>query len=322
VRIIALLPVRNEAWVLAQSLACLAGFCDAVLVSDEGSEDASRDVCGRFPNVVLLQSRDRRICEQARWALLDAARGYDGNNLIWCTDADELLSARLARRVLVESADRLVPGTAIQCPFYHLWDGIDRYRDDYSLYRPQQKLLAFVDDRRSDYDRSPALPLHQLRVPAGPESPIVHSDIPVFHLQWLLTNRNQMKQAWYRCREWMNGGRTAADINAQYAITLLPARVKTTHVPPAWVEGVTFPDLAIDREPCWQERDVLAWLEQRGPGFFEPLEIWHLPTLRQAFRRRMGRSPRCDRSYLPPLTARVGQFARRVVSAGRRRIAL
>jgi glycosyltransferase involved in cell wall biosynthesis len=319
-RVIALMPVRNESWVLGQSLDCLSGFCDVVIVSDQSSEDDSREICRRFPKVIVLESSERRICEQARGELLDAARGYDGNNLLWCTDADELVSPRLARRLIDEPPDRLAAGTAIECDFYHLWGGVGRYRDDYTLYRPQRKLMAVVDDRRADYDRSPSLPLHQPRLARSPDSPILKSHVPVFHLQWLLANRNQVKQAWYRCREWMNGGRTAADINDQYSITLVPARVKTTPVPSTWVDGIAFPDLAIDDEPCWQERELLAWFDERGPAFFEPLEIWHVPSLRRAFRRRVGRGPKPDRSYLPPLAVRVGQLARRAVNAGRRQV--
>ena len=95
-KIIALLPVRNEAWVLPHSLACLSAFCDVVLVSDQNSEDESREICRRFPKVVLLESAESRVCEEVRWQLLDAARDFDGYNLLWCTDADELLSPRLA----------------------------------------------------------------------------------------------------------------------------------------------------------------------------------------------------------------------------------
>src|SRR5882762_2279488 len=80
-KVIALLPVRNEAWVLRHSLACLSAFCDVILVNDQASEDASREICREFPKVVLMESPVPRICEQARWELWDAARHYDGYNL-------------------------------------------------------------------------------------------------------------------------------------------------------------------------------------------------------------------------------------------------
>ena len=33
----------------------------------------------------------------------------------------------------------------------------------------------------------------------------LRADVPVLHLQWLIAERNQMKQAWYRCRELLDG---------------------------------------------------------------------------------------------------------------------
>ena len=54
-KIIALLPVRNEAWVLRHALACLSGFCDVVLVSDQQSDDGSREICTGFPKVRLIE---------------------------------------------------------------------------------------------------------------------------------------------------------------------------------------------------------------------------------------------------------------------------
>ena len=54
-KIIALLPVRNEAWVLHHSLTCLSAFCDVVLVNDQASEDASRDICRHYPYLNLAQ---------------------------------------------------------------------------------------------------------------------------------------------------------------------------------------------------------------------------------------------------------------------------
>jgi hypothetical protein len=320
-KIIALMPVRNEAWVLAHSLACLSAFCDIVLVNDQRSEDESREICRRFPKVVLLESPDALVCEQARWQLLDAARDYDGANLLWCTDADELMSPALVARFVAADRDALKPGTVVECRYYHLWNRADRYRLDGSPYAPSWKAVARRDDRQMDFSRVRRLPLHEPRVPLdGANGTIRAADLPVLHLQWLLTERNQMKQAWYRCREWLDGVKTAAEINEFYSITLPDHRIRTEAVPARWVEDVTFPDLAVDHLPSWQERDMLAWFDARGPEFFERLEIWHIRRLRDEFRRRAGRRPAPDRSYLPPWPTRARRFGRRLVSAARRRL--
>ena len=321
-KVIALLPVRNEAWVLRHSLACLSAFCDIVLVSDQASEDGSREICREFSKVVLIESPVPKVCEQARWELWDAARHYEGNNLIWCTDADELVSPSLARTFLARDRQRLTPGAVVDCHYLHVWNSHDRYRDSVWPYVPYWKPVAVVDDRRMDYGRSRALPLHEERVPIEERAPRFRAaNLPVLHLQWLLPARTQMRQAWYRCREWMQGERPLVDINYQYSFTLPTRGVRTVAVPPDWVAGLTFPDLSIDAEVSWQERDILDWFDERGVEFFEPLEIWHIPRLRDEFRRRMGREPRSDRSHYPGLVERSRALADRVVNRARRRIA-
>lgn len=325
-KFIALVPIRNEAWVLEHSLACWSAFCDVVIVSDQASTDQSREICRRFPKVVLLESAEAqtvgRLPQQARWRLLDAARHYDGNNLLWCTDADELTPPTLARRFLDRHADELTARRVIECLFYNVWDGFTRYRQDLSPYGPQWKPMGFVDDRNADYPRSPELkPLHEPRMPVETDGGALKAEgVPVLHLQWAIWNRNQTKQAWYRCIEWLDRRARAAQINEFYAITLPEWYVRTEPMPGEWLRDVTLPGAGADAEPSWHEREILGWFDQHGVEFFEPLEIWHVPALRRQFERRAGRRPRADRSYLPPWPARAGRFGRRVFRAVGRRI--
>ena len=318
-RIIALLPVKNEAWVLEHTLACLSGFCDVILVNDQQSEDNSRDIGRRFPKVAWIDSPDSKICEQARWQLWDVARQYEGNNLIWCTDADELLSPRRIRAFFDRAAGTLSPGTVIDSLYCHVWNSPARYRSGLGLYAPHHKPVAIVDDRRQDYDRSRALPLHEERVPIAPGATRVQvDDPPLLHLQWLLPNRSQMRQAWYRCREWMQQERTPAAINDVYSRTLPEWRVPTAPIPAEWLDGITLPGADVDARPTWQQTDILGWFDARGVEFFEPLEIWHVDLLRREFTRRTGRRPRPDRSYREPWPARARALSLRVLSAARR----
>ena len=141
--------------------------------------------------------------------------------------------------------------------------------------------------------------------------------LPVLHLQWLLPNRSQMRQAWYRCREWMQGGRTAASINEQYARTLPERYVPTAAVPPEWIDDVTLPETSVDAQPSWHEADILRWFDERGLAFFEPVEIWGVRRLRQEFRKRDGpQSP--ARSFVSAVPRRAGANARATRAAARR----
>ena len=321
-KIVALVPVRNEAWVLPHSLASLSGFCDVIIVSDQNSEDESREICRRFPKVVLLESGEALISERVRWQLLDAARAYDdGGNLLWCTDADELVAPRAVREFVESHRRELTAGTVVECTYVHPWHSAARYRVYDWRYAPHFKPLALVDDRRMDYDRSRPNPIHEPRVPLqGAANVIQAPQIQVLHLQWLLPTRTQMRQAWYRCKELIDG-KPARAINEYYAGTLPDRNARTAEIPREWTEGLTFPDLAVDREPSWNEREILAWFDARTPAFFEAVEIWHIPALRDAFERQVGRPPRPDLSYRPSWPARARHFGRRVAAAARRRLA-
>ena len=320
-KVIALLPIKNEAWVLEHTLACLSAFCDVILVNDQQSEDGSHAIASRFPKVVWIESSESKICEQARWHLWDVARHYDGCNLLWCTDADELFSPRMAAGLLQRQREALTPGTIVECLYCHLWHSPGRYRAGLGAYSPYWKPIAIVDDRRTGYDRSRALPLHEERVPVDANAPRVKAaGVPVLHLQWLLPNRSQTRQAWYRCREWLQGGKPAVAINETYAHTLPQWYVPTAPVPAEWLDGVTLPGTAVDVEPSWQDAEILKSFDERGIEFFEPLEIWQAPGLGREFRRRVGRSPTPDRSYLPPWSTRAQRMGRRVFHAVRRRL--
>src|SRR5256885_6083582 len=182
---IALLPVRNEAWVLPHALSCLSAFCDVILVSDQNSDDDSRAICRTFPKVQLFESRDALVCEQARWQLLDVARDYDGCNLLWCTDADELAAPQAVRGWLDDSGNALTAGTVVATQFVHPWERVDRYRVNSWAYGPQWKDVALVDDRRLDYSRGPGLPLPHPPVPTeGAAGRLQPDAVHVLHLQW------------------------------------------------------------------------------------------------------------------------------------------
>ncbi len=318
-KVIALLPIKNEAWVLDHTLRALSAFCDVILINDQQSVDASRDIARQFPKAVWIDSQESHVCEQARWQLWDVARQYEGDNLLWCTDADELIAPSLARHFLESRRDALRRGVVVESLYCHFWNSRERYRTGLGAYAPYWKPIAIVDDRRLDYDRSRALPLHEERVPIAPNATRVRAEhSPVLHLQWLLPNRSQMRQAWYRCKEWLQRERSAAEINRFYSATLPQWRVPTDAVPHDWIEGLTLPGTDIDRQPTWQQSEILAWFDAKGVELFEPLEIWHVPLLREEFKRRARRSPRPDRSYREPFARRARTFSRHALNAVRR----
>ena len=94
-QVICVTPVRNEAWILERFLTSASLWADRIVVADQGSEDASRDIALRFPKVTLLENPSDRYDEVARQRLLiDEARATPGRRLIVALDADEALTWR------------------------------------------------------------------------------------------------------------------------------------------------------------------------------------------------------------------------------------
>jgi glycosyltransferase involved in cell wall biosynthesis len=47
-QIIALMPVRNEAWIIERTLRTLATFCDRIIVANQRSVDGTAEILARL----------------------------------------------------------------------------------------------------------------------------------------------------------------------------------------------------------------------------------------------------------------------------------
>ena len=147
-------------------------------------------------------------------------------------------------------------------------------------------------------------------------------NLPVLHLQWLLAERNQMKQAWHAAAASCSTDRESGSRD-QRVLFGEPFRMPACAPPMCHRRGSR---ASPSRPAVDRSRAIVAGARHPGlvrrrtrPAFFEPLEIWHIPALRDEFRRRVGRSPRPDRSYLPTWPERAQSLRAPVVSAARRR---
>ena len=91
-KIIAILPVRNESWIIRHNLNILVEICDEILVTDGDSTDGTREICSSFEKVHLLTDEEKGPVkkENRRKILLERARDFEGFNYILALDADEL----------------------------------------------------------------------------------------------------------------------------------------------------------------------------------------------------------------------------------------
>jgi glycosyltransferase involved in cell wall biosynthesis len=280
-KIIALMPVKNEAWIIGRTLSVLARFCDHIIVADQRSTDGTSEILKEFsPKVTVVDNPSATHSTNIRWRLLEEARNFDGDNFIFCFDADEIPSANIVTPGVLEALVDILPGTALEIPWIQLWRDPLQWRDDGSVWSQKWILAGFRDDRAVQYGPILSLNDHNSRIPACRRL-VRAGSIKLLHYQFVLFERSRAKQCWYRAAEAVAlGGEKAAGINFYYRVVRDEREVGLSPVLPAWIAG--WQQLGIDletfsEEPLyWYDVEVLRWFKEKTPAYFAPIDLWDL----------------------------------------------
>jgi hypothetical protein len=288
---IVLLPVKNEAWILDHTLSAYSAFADYIIIADQQSEDATREICSKYPKVRIIENTAIGHSNKVRWMLLEEARKIKGENLILCIDADEIISKETAE-LLKQKAIQCGPGTVFALPWIQPWKSIDSYRTD-GVWANNIKAMAFYDNCKMDYVRTAVINDHTSRVPTeGTKDTVTLPDNPLFHLHFIAWNRALMKQAWYRCSELIASPSKAKYINYKYSNGDDTNEVTVAPQPEQWRLGIAIPnETALHTSDTLREKQIHDWFDTYGIGFFESLNIWHIQDFKDKFIKETGRNP-------------------------------
>ena len=317
---IALMPVRNEAHILPYTLPPLAQICDHIIIADQHSTDDTRAVIKKCAKAILIDNTTppppKGRFDSARQLLLDAARNFDGNNLIICIDADELPPPAVFANIKNYVGERHKPGTAFATLGVNLWQDCHHYALPWQGRIVPCYHWLFYDHRQFSYEAKQWV--HSARVPEEFYKPKNYRRLPrpycLLHFRWAFWQRSLWQQAWYHLMEFKNSNFDVTGIrriNQYYYNTLPNQTVLTRPLPPLWRHGYKPLPQSIENNAPSREKDVMAMIQQHGVEFFEPLNIWYVPTLRQLFLTHTGREPRpvpvkkvsiVMRQYLYPIT--------------------
>lgn len=316
-KLIALLAFKDEEWILPAYLSSLEGVVDEIVGIDDGSTDRSRALVEEAGGYVVeneVRCSEGWAEHAIRERLLRLGRERGGTHFL-CLDADEALTST-ARVTLRPALEALPPGAKLALRWLTLWKSQSSFRHDGSVWTDLYKDFAWADDPSSDYSyaflgvaRTPGANRAEdwTRLPAEAAA--------VLHYQFVPWRRTEVKQAWYRCSEFLKAPDRAFEINRTYAHSLDDPGVRTLEVSRAWTESIEVPVGIEDLEPAWHLDAILSWFDQRGAGFFEPLQIWQVPELRARFVEEVGRAPE------PVLALRLPERLRRASAARLRRLA-
>ncbi|MGE0206432.1 MAG: hypothetical protein AB7R69_01135 [Candidatus Babeliales bacterium] len=284
-KIVSLMQVRNEEQCIEQCLQALSFYVDAFVTLDDNSEDSTKilveSCCKKLgKEFVILRN------EQSGWQvgkesdnkqkLLDAGRALGGTHFV-LIDADEMFTANCSdNNFLRKLILSLQPGESMEVCWIQLWRTIDRYRFDDSKWTNDYKPVIFCDDGVSNF---PSYFLHNRSFPVqGKRFRLQGYEYGLLHFQFVNWQNLLEKQAWYRCLERIRQPeKSCQEINVRYFPSKDERGLRTQPSPVYWFKGYEFLDFSVwDKPILWRKKQVLAWFEQYGKGYFKDLDIWDI----------------------------------------------
>lgn len=289
-KIITLVPVKNESWILRFSLKNFSIFSDEIIILDDNSSDELQEIAKGYPKVKIVpfKTTEKYVdMSLRRNILLNEGRNSGGTHFVFL-DADETFSDSFAHNLKEEIAS-MQRGETLYLPWiFVMQDGKDL------CFNPKEKLFykdfIFYDDGVSIYrkqflseERTPGSHTHKRYFPFEKGY--------VLHFQKLAQKRNQLKQAWYRCNELIEGARSARRINATYHHSKETGILNKELLQDAFVT-LNFDTINQNAGYEFYVSQITALFEQKTISFFEPLDIWDIPELRELFIGEISREPK------------------------------
>jgi hypothetical protein len=278
-------------------LRAAALWADEIIISDQMSDDGSREIASRHPKVHLLRYESAAFHEaDHRRFLIDGARRlFPGSKVLVALDADELLTATVFESAAWQSAIRAPGGTLIQLDWLNVYPGFK------SAWRAWRTPCVVVDDGAKYALQSL---VHCARVPMRDNAPVIRvEDVQIIHYQYVDWARMHSKHCWYQCFERMrHPTKSPIDLYREYHHMYAVSRRDRGRLPPSALRGyatrgVDPMGVTFERHYRW-DGAVLDYFDQVGTRRFARENIWDRDWIELA--RRLGR-PNPDR-YTDPRT--------------------
>ena len=271
-KLIGLMLVRNESWVLGCSISAALRWCDEVVVVDDDSHDLTASIATRERSHVTTIQRSGQHWDEMelRQKTLDIGRELGGTHFA-IIDADEVLTANLVPHVRGWFA-QLEPKQVLDVPMIACWKSLDQYAADIQSV----VTLGFRDHPDLCWKpRGEEKYQHHARPPAGSDPQRITQECEggVFHLQFANWDRFIWKHRHYMMSEKVRWNYPDAEINSKYhwfeskGSIIMP-------VPSEWWDGHLRELILNVGAPGWYEHEVYKMIAQQKEGTFSKLDLF------------------------------------------------
>lgn len=282
-KLIGLMPVRNEAWILGLTARVALLWCDELVIFDHASTDASvaieLDVAGDHPGRVTLMGDSNPIWNemQHRQSMLEMARSR-GATHIAIIDADEILTANLIDRIPTLIKD-MPFYTILQLPLYNMRGGRRRYHVN-GIWGNRIVSVAFRDHSSVGWAGDKFHSREPMARYMGFQ-PVIQGDGGVMHLWGADERRLVAKHALYKVTErirWPD--KIVHEIDALYSLAIKPKPTEPEWAfrscPDRWWRDINHLALqhCSDETAPWQEAETRRIVSSRPAGYFDGLDLF------------------------------------------------
>ncbi|MBL8030449.1 MAG: glycosyltransferase family 2 protein [Candidatus Doudnabacteria bacterium] len=277
------LPTRNDAWIIERVLASASLWADHIIVADENSWDGTQEICKKFPKVTVVSFEPKAFNESyRRKVLLETVRQWDGQNLIFGLDSDEILSSEiLDPKIRTDLEEKIQPGMSAMFQWIMLWKNAKDYRyDSLPEWSNSFKHFAYRDNRKLQFDD---VHMHSSRVPeTAAANAVIFKDVRVLHYAFAEWDRMMAKHAYYLALEKTMGSKVHPYIlNRKYRWFYRKSSegIVVKQVPKEWVGLYEVNNVKVTQEIIkdkfyWYDAEVLRFFKTFGPSYFKRLNIW------------------------------------------------
>lgn len=288
-KLVGLMPARNEAWCLGLTARVALMWCDALMILDHASIDRTPSIVlelvYEFPGRIIYERVAGEWMEMQHRQLMLATAREHGATHIAIVDADEVLTGNLAKRGAMESIyGSDLKGHILQLPGYNLRGNLHRYHAN-GIWGNRWFSTAFRDDARLSWAGDKFHAREPQGVELKPYRPIAQGQGGVMHMWGASERRLRAKSALYKVTERLRWPeKPAPEIERMYSWAIYgehdsrygtPATWTYREVQAEWWEPYShlLQYLNVDAEP-WQEAEIRRLVCDHGRERFADFDLY------------------------------------------------